>query len=367
MTAMDANASEACVALPVRDAQLEGQPRASKPVLRLQVAGPRRDLPRPERGGDMVSASPCMHEVLRLIAIAAASPITVLIQGETGTGKELVARGIHGASGRAGAPFLAVNCAAIPETLLESELFGHRRGAFTGALQDRHGVFEAASGGTILLDEVGDMPLPMQGKLLRVLQEGEITPVGDHRPRAVDVRIIAATNRDLGAEMRAGRFRADLYYRLAVFPIQLPPLRVRRDDIPLLAERFISRASARHRKQVPGMEPEALERMVAFSWPGNIRELENEIERAVALAAAGARLGVDQLSPKLVEPPAVVGAAAAPVEAIVPLREARADFERRYLREVLRQLGGNVSRAARAVRLSRGMLQRKMIRYGLRP
>jgi transcriptional regulator with PAS, ATPase and Fis domain len=307
-----------------------------------------------------------MRDVLRLMQIAAESPITVLIQGDTGTGKELVAHGIHRGSARASGPFIAVNCAAIPDSLLESELFGHRRGSFTGAFEDRRGVFEAASGGTLLLDEVGDMRAFMQAKLLRVLQESEVTPIGDHCPRAVDVRIIAATNRDLSAEVRAGRFRKDLYYRLAVFPVALPPLRMRRDDIPAVAERFLSRASTRHARRIPGIAPDALERVVAYSWPGNIRGLENEIERAVALAADGECIGVKHLSPKLMGAPATPSVARASVEAVQSLRAARTDFEARYLREVLRLHDGSVSSAAQAVGLSRAMLQRKVGQYGLR-
>ena len=308
---------------------------------------------------------------------AAASPIAVLIEGETGTGKELVARGIHRAGERAEGPFVALNCAALPETLLESELFGHRRGSFTGATQDRRGLFEAADTGTVFLDEVGDMPAPMQAKLLRVLQEGEVTPVGDSRPRRVDVRVICATNRDLAAEVARRSFREDLYYRVGAFPIRLPPLRERRDDIPLLADRFLARAAERHRKRIPGMEPAALALLVQFGWPGNVRELENEVERAVALARDGEPIGPAHLSRKL---GAAAPAPCAPTEAtsdgppapddgarpIGPLRSARAAFETRYIAEVLRQQGGNVSRAARALGLSRVMLQKKMKDFGLR-
>src|SRR5262249_42600987 len=194
--------------------------------------------------------------------------ISVLIEGETGTGKELVARGIHRAGARAAAAFVAVNCAALPEALLESELFGHRRGAFTGATHHQGGVFGAASGGTIFLDEIGEMPAPMQAKLLRVLQEGEVTPVGDRHPRKVDVRVVSATNRDLATEVRERRFRDDLYYRLGAFPIRLPPLRERREDIPLLATRFVRDAAERHRKRIAGLAPEGLERLARFDSPG---------------------------------------------------------------------------------------------------
>jgi transcriptional regulator with PAS, ATPase and Fis domain len=323
-----------------------------------------------------------MAEVLRLMESAAASPIAVLIEGETGTGKELVARGIHRASARADAPFVAVNCAAFPEQLLESQLFGHRRGAFTGALHDQRGFFEAAAGGTIFLDEVGDMAAAMQAKLLRVLQEGEVVPVGDTRPRKVDVRVISATNRDLKAAMQAHSFREDLYYRLAAFPIRLPPLRQRREDIPLLADHLLAAAAARHRKKIPGLGRAALADLIGRDWPGNIRELQNEIERAVALARDGEALGPEHLSGvRSLAPGAPDGEAegernrtVAPGEtprsakdaAPRSLRRARAAFEARHIAETLKEHGGNVSRAAEALGLSRVMLQKKMKEYRLR-
>jgi two-component system response regulator HupR/HoxA len=313
----------------------------------------------------MIGTGASMAEVICLMESAAASPIAVLVEGETGTGKELVARGIHGASARAEAPFVAVNCAALPETLLESELFGYRRGAFTGATQDQRGLFEAASGGTILLDEIGDMPPAMQAKLLRVLQEGEIVPLGDRRPRRIDVRVISATNHELAAEAARGAFHQDLYYRLAAFPIRLPPLRERREDLPLLAGRFLAAAAERHRKVIPGFEPAALALLVRFDWPGNVRELQNEVERAVALARDGESIAPRHLSPKLGDPPASAAAAVEEAEA-VPLRAARAAFEARHIATVLRRHGGNVTRAAEALGLSRFMLQRKMKEYGLR-
>src|SRR5262249_6046741 len=199
-------------------------------------------------------------------------------EGETGTGKELVARGIHRASARRGGPFLPVTCAALPEHLLESELFGHRRGAFAGASEDRQGLFEAATGGTLFFDEVGGVPAAMQAKLLRVLQDGELTRVGETTQRHVDVRVISATNRDLAAEVTSHRFREDLYYRLAAFPIRLPSLRQRREDIPLLTERLLAAAARRNRKRVRGMTSAALLALGLFDWPGNVRELPNEID-----------------------------------------------------------------------------------------
>ncbi len=255
--------------------------------------------PVPERL--VLGASPQMAQILHLVDTAARSPIPVLLEGETGTGKELVARGIHAAGARSNGPFVAVNCAALAETLLESELFGHRRGAFTGASQDHRGHFEAASGGTIFLDEVGEMSAAMQAKLLRVLEGGEIVPVGETRPRKIDVRIISATNRDLHAEVERGTFRGDLYYRLAAFPIHLPPLRARREDIPLLAKNAVLRAAQRHGKRVPGIAPAEREALQRFSWPGNVRELRNELQRAVALARDGETIQLRHLSERIAE------------------------------------------------------------------
>jgi Nif-specific regulatory protein len=364
------------IAVAIENARLYAHVKASEELLRVQVGALRRDLARSDRYGDIIGTGAKMAEVFRLMESAAASPIVVLIQGETGTGKELVARGIHRTSDRAEGPFVAVNCAAVPETLLESQLFGHRRGAFTGATQDQRGLFEAAGGGTIFLDEIGEMPPAMQAKLLRVLQDGEITPVGDTRPRKVDVRVISATNRDLWSEVGKRTFREDLYYRVAPFPIQLPPLRERKEDVPLLAERFLNAAAERHKKHIAGLDPTACELLARFDWPGNVRELQNEIERAVALARDGDAIRPGYLSAKVtggaaVAPVAVPGdgagpAAPAPIVFGAPLRAARAEFEARYISAALRQHGNNVSRTARALGLSRVMLQKKMKEYGLR-
>jgi transcriptional regulator with GAF, ATPase, and Fis domain len=358
------------IAVALENATLWARLNASADQLRAEVGVLRRDLAHRDRFGDMVGTGPAMSEVFRLMESAAASPITVLIEGETGTGKELVARGIHGASPRASAPFVAVNCAAVPEALLESELFGHRRGSFTGATQDQRGLFEAASGGTVLLDEVGEMAPAMQAKLLRVLQEGEVMPIGERRPRPVDVRVVSATNRDLVAEARAGRFRDDLYFRLSAFPIHVPPLRERRLDIPPLADRFLAEAAERHRKRIPGIAPAALDLLVGFGWPGNLRELRNEIERAVALACDGETIGPRHLSAKLsavrtasdVEEPATAEAAR---RTSSDLRDARTAFEMEFVAKVLREHKGNRSRAARALGISRVALQKKLKDYGL--
>ena len=381
------------IAIAIENARLYTQVRESEASLQTQVGALRRDLARHDAFTEIVGTGRAMAEVLRLMETAAASSITVLIHGETGTGKELVARGLHRASARSDHPFLALNCAAMPEPLLESELFGHRRGAFTGAIRDNPGLFRAAAGGVVFLDEVADMPLPMQAKLLRVLEEQEVVPVGDSFPRKVDVRVLSATNRDLRAEVAAGRFREDLYYRLAVFPIALPPLRERREDIPLLATRFLAIAAEQQRKPIAGLDPAALELLTQYGWPGNVRELRNEIERAVALARASAIIAPEHLSASLRAPGAVangalanhaqlrgahraVAAAAAPApsesqdargdDAKGPLRRARAAFEADYIAKVLDEHQGNVSRAAVALGLSRASLQKKMKEYGLR-
>ena len=276
------------IALAIHNANRVGILRISADNLRTEVGALRRDLARHEVSEEVIGASAEMLEVFRLINSAAtAASIAVLLEGETGTGKELVARAIHRMSDRADKPFLAVNCAALSEHLLESELFGHRRGSFTGATQTQPGLFRAANGGVIFLDEIGEMPLSMQPTLLRVLQDGEIMSVGDTRPERVDVRVFSATNRDLKSAVAAGSFRADLYYRLAAFPIRLPPLRARRRDIPLLADRFLSVASARHHKEIREFDPAVIELFERYEWPGNIREMQNEIERAVVLTPSG--------------------------------------------------------------------------------
>ena len=360
------------VAVAIENARLFAKVKANEDLLRAQVGALRRDMAHRDRFHEIVGSSRAMLEVFHLMESAAATPITVLIEGETGTGKELVARGIHRASARAEAPFLAVNCAAVSETLLESELFGHRRGAFTGATQDHRGLFEAANGGTIFLDEVGEMPLTMQAKLLRVLQQGEIIPVGDTRARKVDVRIISATNRDLMAEVEKQSFRQDLYYRLAVFPIQLPPLRARREDIPLLVERLLRTYAERHASAARGIDPAAVDALQRYDWPGNVRELENVLERAIALTREGELIRTVHFPPKLRGPEAervaTQAPAAPPIDgaAPTPLRQARAEFEADYIRRVLAANGRNVSRTARVLGLSRVMLQKKMKDYGLR-
>jgi transcriptional regulator with PAS, ATPase and Fis domain len=342
--------------------------RESQARLETQLVALRRDLTRRDHFADIVGGSARMREVFRLMESAAAAPIAVLLEGETGTGKELVARAVHRASPRAEGPFVPVNCAAIPETLLERELFGHRRGAFTGATHDQRGFFEAADGGTIFLDEIGEMPPAMQAKLLRVLQEGEVVPLGDTRAHRVDVRVISATNRTLVTDVESGAFRLDLYYRLSAFPIVLPPLRKRRDDIPRLAQHCLALSCSHLGRTMPAIEPAALELLEHHDWPGNVRELQNEIERAVALTPDGATIGREQLSRRLTAPARLLAPlpATASPQAPATLRDARARWEADYIALVLAREHGNVSHAARVLGLSRAMLQRKMKLYDLR-
>ncbi len=375
------------VTIAIENARLYEQLRSSEATLLTQVSVLRRDLARDRRFAEIVGSGPEMEDVFHLMESASASFITVLIEGETGTGKELVARGIHRASARGEGPFVAVNCAALPETLLESELFGHRRGSFTGALRDSPGVFRAAAGGVVFLDEVAEMPPRMQAKLLRVLEQEEVIPVGDSFPVKVDVRILSATNRDLKQEVERGAFREDLYYRLSAFPIRVPPLRDRREDIALLASRFVANAADRHQKRIAGIDPSAIDLLMKFDWPGNVRQLRNEIDRAVALAHEGDTIGPYHLSPTLrgaparspiTRPSSNARALAAPSDTdaanfsanaaatIQPLREARSEFEAKYISEALRRNGFNVSRTAEALSISRPALQEKMKTYHLR-
>ncbi len=357
------------IALAIYNASQVEQLRATEQSLRTQVGALRRDLARHELLDDVVGSSPEITEILRLVSTIAASPISVLLEGETGTGKELLARAIHRMSDRADRPFLAINCAALSEHLLESELFGHRRGAFTGAISDQPGLFKAANGGVIFLDEIGEMPLGMQPKLLRVLQDGEIIAIGSTRPERVDVRVISASNRDLKAAVAAGTFRADLYYRLAAFPITLPPLRARKGDITLLAVRFVSNAADRQRKTIHEIDPKALALLEGYSWPGNVRELQNEIERAVALTPSGESIRPEVFSEKIrgaTVSPAVKAAVTPQPDGNRDLRSARANFEAQYIAEVLAANQNNVSRSARVLGISRISLQRKMKEYNIR-
>ena len=309
----------------------------------------------------MVGSSPRMQQVYALMRQAAESDITVLVRGESGTGKELVAKSFHQNSPRKDGPFVAVDCAAIPETLIESELFGHERGAFTGATTRRIGAFERADGGTIFLDEIGDMPYALQAKLLRVLQEREIQRVGGGSSIAVDIRVVTATNKDLERAVAAGEFREDLYYRIAAFPIVIPPLRERREDIPLLARHFLEQHAARADRPIGGISTAALRLLLQYHWPGNVRELENAMERAVLLETA-AVLQAGSLPPALSP---VLAAAVDPSlpAAVLPL----AEVERQALVQALEVAGHHVPRAAQALGVSRATLYRKLKKHGLSP
>jgi Nif-specific regulatory protein len=310
----------------------------------------------------VVGASPAMQRVFDLLDKILTSPTTVLIQGETGTGKELIARVIHHNGPLRDRPFVAENCGAIAESLLESELFGHVRGAFTGATADKQGLFEMAGGGTVFLDEIADMPKSMQIKLLRVLQEGQVRPVGASRFVPVRFRLLTSSNRDLQELVRRGDFRQDLFYRIHVFPIVLPPLRERREDIPLLAAHFLEAHSRRLQRPAPRMSPEVLDRLTAYDWPGNVRELVNEMERIICLAGAEQRISVDCLSETIRQTDIP---AAEPLDAPRNLAEAVSQVEKRMIAAALRESAGNRSRAARQLGLTRQGLLNKVARYGL--
>jgi transcriptional regulator with GAF, ATPase, and Fis domain len=294
-----------------------------------------REAVESRRYGELVGAGPAMREVYRRIEKVAGTDVTVLLQGETGTGKELVAREIHQRSARAAGPFVAVNCGAIPEGLMESELFGHGKGAFTGAVATRGGRFQAASGGTLFLDEVGDMPPTLQVKLLRALQDRAVVKVGDSRPEPVDIRVVAATNKVLEDEVRRGAFREDLFYRLHVVAISLPPLRERGDDVLVLARWFLQRYAKEFQSRARGFTPSATAALRKHRWPGNIRELENRLKKAAVLAD-GPLVTAEDLDLRLEE-----------LEPVVPLAEALEAFRKRYISEVLERNGNNRTKTAK--------------------
>jgi transcriptional regulator with PAS, ATPase and Fis domain len=306
----------------------------------------------------IIGESPRMQEVFQLLELAAPTDATVLLLGETGTGKELIARAIHQNSPRREGPFVVVNCAAIPETLLESDLFGHERGAFTGAAQRKIGRFAAAHGGTIFLDEIGELPPALQAKILRVIQYKEFEPLGSTQTHRVDVRIIAATNRSLWEEVREGRFREDLFYRLNVVSITLPPLRQRPEDIPLLAQYFFDLYTRKNQRSIRGLEPAVLARLQAYHWPGNIRELENVIERAVIFCTA-AYLGVEHLPENLqhLQPfPPGAGTESAPEPSLI-------DLERELIFRTLEKVGNDRQHAALVLGISLEELDFKLKAY----
>jgi two-component system nitrogen regulation response regulator NtrX len=320
---------------------------------------------RADRAGRMVGESTIIRQLREQVAMAAPTNGRVLIFGENGTGKEVVARTVHALSRRRNQPFVEVNCAAIPEELIESELFGHVKGAFTGAVADRKGKFEAAQNGTIFLDEIGDMSLKTQAKVLRVLQEQVTEPVGSTSRVQVDVRVLAATNKDLLAEIRAGHFREDLYFRLNVIPIFVPPLRERAEDIPLLVEHFIADFALEYGRSAKTVTPSAMTRLQTYRWPGNVRELRNVIERVIIMAPGDeinerdlAFLASDSVAEKPVEEPVVPS---------VPLHTARDQFERDYILRELAHQQGNISRTAEVLGVERSNLYRKMRAFGIAP
>ncbi len=338
--------------------------------LREEVGRLREEVRAERRFGGIVARSPAMLRALEIARKVAAHRSSVLLTGDTGTGKELLARLIHDESERAGGPFIPVNCGAIPETLLESEFFGYRRGAFTGADRDREGLFEAATGGSLFLDEVGELPSSLQVKLLRVLEEGEVRRLGGTDSTSVDVRVVAATNRDLMAAMNNGRFREDLYYRLAVVTIPLPSLRERAEEVPVLANRFLENQAASSGTKAEGFEPGAMEALVRYRWPGNVRELRNVVERA-AMLAEGPQIRVEDL-PDRVRDGEEVGSGAdsglmseGPLDGELSVKRRGAELERKLIAAALERTGGHRGRAAELLELSDRALRYKIRDYGL--
>jgi len=325
-----------------------------------QLAARKRRLARvkvEERETGIIAQSERMRRVLEEARRVARVDSTVLITGESGVGKEALARLIHDESARGPRPFVGINCAAVPEALIESELFGHARGAFTGAVQDRIGLFESANGGTLLLDEVGDLPLAMQVKLLRVLQEREFRRVGESRTRHADVRLLGATHRDLAGEVAAGRFRQDLYYRLRVIEIRIPPLRERRDDILPIARQVLADTAARMKLSVTGFTPAAADQLLRWGWPGNVRELQNVVERALVLAQ-GTRIDAEDLPDDVRRSEPGTGA-----PGLMPVARTLADVEREHILQVLESVGGNRTRAATLLDIGSATLFRKLKEY----
>jgi transcriptional regulator with PAS, ATPase and Fis domain len=309
---------------------------------------------------DVVFVSKEMELALEAARIVAPTSSPVLIEGESGTGKELIARLVHASSPRKQKPFVAVNCGAIPEALFESELFGHLAGAFTGAIRDKPGIFEVADGGVLFLDEIGDLSLPMQAKLLRVLQQNELRRVGDTRTSRIDVRVISATNKDLEDEMKHRRFREDLFFRISVLKIYVEPLRRRREDIPVLSRHFAAKYALLLEKEIPEISPEVLDLLTAYSWPGNVRELENEIQRLIAFSGDG-KIGNQHVS-KRIKDSLRQGLER---NAMGNLKERLAVFEREIIRETLEKYAWNKSRTARHLGLTRQGLHRKVRRFGI--
>lgn len=305
---------------------------------------------------NVVARSPQMQAILQQVSRVANTDATVCISGETGTGKEVIARVLHCNSARSTGPFVAVNCAAIPEALFESELFGHTKGSFTGAYQTKMGLFETGQRGTLFLDEIGEMPLALQGKLLRAIQEREVVPIGARQPIKIDVRLITATNKDLSLAVQEGRFREDLFYRIQVVPIAIPPLRERRQDIPSLAQHFLKKSAARSNKAIRGFVPDALQTLTVYSWPGNIRELENVVEHAVIMSTQ------DMITPDLLPIIRQSGKGM-----LSPLTEAKESFERDYLKTLLQITEGNISRSSQIAGRYRSDFYKLLKKYHLYP
>jgi two-component system response regulator GlrR len=324
-------------------------------ALRLSAVTPTASAADEDWRAGILTQNAAMLDLLAQARLVAASDASVMLQGASGTGKERLAQAIHRASPRADGPFVAVNCGAIPENLLEAELFGHVRGAFTGAVKDAPGLVREADGGTLFLDEIGDMPLPLQVKLLRMLEQREVRPVGASKSFSVNIRVISATHRDLEEEMAAGRFRDDLFYRLKVVALTIPALAERRDDIPLLAQHFLHTLAQRYRKEVNAFAPEAMDLLTRASWPGNVRQLLNVVEQAVALATGP------------IVPLALVQNAIREQEEIVPFDEARRRFEADYLARLLKLTGGNVASAARLAQRNRTDFYKLLQRHALEP
>src|SRR5689334_2870882 len=329
-------------------------------LLRRENRALRDEIRKEHRFEDILAKSPRMIEIFRTITKIADFKTTVLITGESGVGKELVARAIHTRSTRKNAPFVAINCGAIPENLLESELFGHKKGAFTDATQDRRGLFEEADGGTLLLDEIGELPLALQVKLLRVLQEESIRRLGDTKDVRVDVRIITATHRDLSAETKAGRFREDLFYRINVLPIMIPPLRARKEDVNLLIDHFLTRNNARLGTQIRAVGPDARKLLLEYGWPGNVRELENTIERAMVLAE-GDQIVVSDLPERVREAQDPVQMQLASGE--LSVKKTTRIIEEILIRRALQKTKGNRTRAADLLEISHRALLYKIKDY----
>jgi DNA-binding NtrC family response regulator len=310
---------------------------------------------------NIIGQSAAMQKILETVAQVKDLPANILIEGESGTGKELVARAIHASSSRASGPFIAVNCAAIPETLLESELFGYVRGAFTDARKDRSGLFREANGGMIFLDEISEMPTSLQSKLLRVLEDKEVRPLGANHGEKIDARVLSASNRNLQEQVRSGKFRQDLYYRLNVIRIELPALRDRREDLPLMLQHFIDKFAAGAKRQVDGIEADALAALKSYDWPGNIRELEHTIERAVLLGK-GSRIGLEDLPPNVV----ATGQSSIVMAQALTRQLTLRDLEREYVAKVLESTNGNKTEAAKILGVDRTTLYRKLEEYKLK-